>query len=114
MNQLWTNTIGYGATALKLAYLTDEQNCRAERIRVARMLWRGQHRRAFLEEGRTQFQFPVWNVQGRRHTLYITRNLLRLVTTTVTDLVIGNSCRPDQSSHASCCACSEMTHGNKI
>lgn len=88
-HSLWNTTVGYGATGPKLAYLSDEQNCRAERLRVARMLWKGQHRCCFLEEGRTQFHFPPSKVNGQTRVPYITLNILRLVTTTVTDLLLG-------------------------
>lgn len=86
---LWNSTLGYGSVAPRIGYLDDAQNVRAERIRVARMLWKGQHRRAFLEEGRTQANFPQMRANGQIITPYLTFNLLRLVTTTITDLLLG-------------------------
>lgn len=88
-SSLWNHTIGYGMTGPRLDYLSDDQNCRAERMRIARMLWKGQHRCAFLEEGRSQFHFPPSKVNGQTRIPYITLNVLRLVTTTVTDLLLG-------------------------
>jgi len=88
-NNLWNYTQGYGATAPKLAYLTDAQNARLERIRISRMLWQGKHRKAYLEEKRTQFDFGPLRAQGQVITPYVTLNLLRLVSTTLTDLLLG-------------------------
>jgi hypothetical protein len=88
-SNLWSHTLGYGARGPKVNYLTDEQNCRLERIRVARMLWKGSHRRAFLDEQRTQFNFPEALIQGQILRPYITLNILKLITTTVTDLLLG-------------------------
>jgi hypothetical protein len=86
---LWFNTTGYGQTAPKLAYLTDEQNRRRERLRVTGMLWKGRHRQAFLTESRSQFDFPELEIQGRIWWPYITLNILRLISTTMTDLAVG-------------------------
>src|ERR1051325_810421 len=88
-NNLWQNTMGYGARAPKLAYLSDEQNCLAEKIRVGRMLYTGRHRCCFLDERRTQWNFPEMKVQGRVMRPYATLNLLRRFTTTLTDLLLG-------------------------
>lgn len=90
-NNLWKNNDGYGVTAGGLAYLTPEQNARRERIRVARMLWQGHHRKAFLNEGRTQFNFPEVKVQDVIKRPYLTFNVLRLITTTLTDLLLGEA-----------------------
>lgn len=87
---LWNSTTGYGSVGPRVEYLSDEQNCRAERIRVARMLFRGQHRQAFLTEGRTQFNFPISKLaSGQIVRPYITFNVLRLISTTMTDLLLG-------------------------
>src|SRR4051812_24089139 len=86
---LWQNTLGYGGSAPKLAYLTDQQNCRMEQIRIARMIWRGWHRKAFLDESRTQFNYPYVKVQGIPRRLYVTFNVSKLVSTTLTDLLLG-------------------------
>lgn len=86
---LWNTTAGYGSVARRLDYLTDEQNCRLERIRVARLLWQGRHRQMYLAEGRTQFDFTRLRAQGSILTPYVTYNMLKLITTTITDLLIG-------------------------
>lgn len=89
MDGLWHNTIGYGATAPKVPYLSDEQNCRLERLRVARMLWKGWHRHCYLHEQRTQWDFPEMEAQNRIIRPYVTLNLLKLISTTLTDLLLG-------------------------
>jgi hypothetical protein len=91
MQDIWTNTSEYGAKAPRVGYLSDEQNARCERIRVARMLYRGQHRQAYLTEGRTQFDFPKLVSQGRTLQPYITYNVLRRATTTFADLAMGET-----------------------
>lgn len=88
-NNLWYATIGYGMTAPKLDYLTCAQNARLERLRIARLLRQGHHRRVFLEEGRTQFNFPEMEIQGRTLQPYITLNILKLISTTLADLLLG-------------------------
>jgi hypothetical protein len=88
-SNLWRYSQGYGYKGPTLAYLTPEQNCRAERIRVARMLWKGQHRCAFLDERRSQFDFTPLRAQGSVLVPYVTFNVLRLISTTLTDLLIG-------------------------
>jgi hypothetical protein len=86
---LWQNTPGYGFVGPKLDFLSDEQNARMERIRVARMLWKGQHRRAFLWEGRTQFDFTPMRIGTGVIQPYVTFNVLKLISTTLTDLLLG-------------------------
>lgn len=88
-HNLWTHTIGYGRTAPAIGFLTAEQNCRLERMRAANMLWKGHHKNFFLTEGRTQFDFPEMAVQGKVIRPYITLNVLKLITTTLTDLLLG-------------------------
>jgi hypothetical protein len=89
MEAIWHNTVGYGATAPKLAYLSDAENRRLERLRVARMLWKGWHRHCFLHEARTQWDFPEMEVQDRVIRPYVTFNVLKLISTTLTDLLLG-------------------------
>jgi hypothetical protein len=86
---LWHNTVGYGATAPRVSYLTEQQNIRLERMRIAKMLWRGWHRRVYLHEDRTQWPFPEIEVQGRTIRPYVTFNILKQVSTTLTDLLLG-------------------------
>jgi hypothetical protein len=71
------------------AYLTPEQAARFERIRQARLLYRGQHDQYFLREGRTQFDFPRVNANGREVTLYVPYNVLKLISHKSADLLFG-------------------------
>jgi len=87
-NNLWNNTIGYGGSSAPIPFLSAEQNARVERMRIARMLWKGHHRKAFLEERRTQFNFPESRIQGRIHQPYYMINMLRKVTKTLTNLLL--------------------------
>jgi hypothetical protein len=89
MSEIWNNTQGYGRTAATLEYLDAAQNARLERIRIARALRKGWHRKVYLDEGRTQFDFPEMEVQGAKKRPYITFNVLKLITTTITDLLLG-------------------------
>src|SRR5689334_23062939 len=61
------------------AFLSPEDRARLERIRAGRMLLDGRHREYFLDEGRTQFDFPQVRVGGRLLPLYLTYNLLGLI-----------------------------------
>lgn len=88
-SNLWNVTAGYGATSPRVGYLDDAQNCRRERLRVARMLRKGDHRCAYLEEGRTQFDFPEMRVQDRVIKPYIKFNVLKLISSTFADLLLG-------------------------
>src|SRR5215218_10800080 len=74
---------GYGA------FLTDEQQARLERIRQARMLYDGRHREYFLDEGRTQFDFPRVRAGSRVVQLYLTYNVLGLISLKGADLLFG-------------------------
>ena len=47
-------------------FFTDAQKSRIERIRQARLLFDGKHKQYFLEEGRTQFDFPESRVGTRQ------------------------------------------------
>lgn len=89
MTELWANTQGYGRTNTTLDYLDAAQNARLERIRIARALRKGWHRKVFLDEGRTQFDFPEMQVQNVKCRPYITFNVLKLITSTITDLLLG-------------------------
>jgi len=72
-----------------LAFLTPEQRARLERIRQARMLFDGRHREFFLDEGRTQFDFPRVRAGGRVVQLYLTYNVLGLTALKGADLLFG-------------------------
>ncbi len=71
------------------AYLTPTQAARFERIRQARLLYRGQHEQYFLHEGRTQFDFPRVNANGRELMLFVPYNLLKLISHKSADLLFG-------------------------
>jgi hypothetical protein len=58
-------------------------------MRVARMLWQGHHRQAYLGERRSQFDFPEIEVQGRIWWPYITFNVLKIISVTMADLLLG-------------------------
>jgi hypothetical protein len=75
-----------------LSFLTPEQQARLERLRQARMLYDGRHREYFLDEGRTQFDFPpVRMAGGRVGPLYLTYNVLGLIALKNADLLFGEA-----------------------
>src|SRR5688572_18671141 len=76
---------GYGA------FLTEAQRARIERVRQARMLLDGRHREYFLDEGRTQFDFPQVRAGGRLLPLYLTYNVLALISLKGADLLFGDA-----------------------
>ncbi|MGN6727954.1 MAG: hypothetical protein ACTHLZ_18695 [Tepidisphaeraceae bacterium] len=71
------------------AFMSREQIARMERIRQARMIYRGLHRDYFLGEGRTQFDFPLSTVNGKDVQLYVGFNVLRLISRKHADLLFG-------------------------
>jgi hypothetical protein len=71
------------------AFLSPEDRARLERIRQARMLIDGRHREYFLDEGRTQFDFPQVRAAGRLHPLYLTYNVLALISLKAADLLFA-------------------------
>lgn len=78
---------GYGA------FLTKEQQSRLERIRQARLLFDGRHREYYLEETRTQFDFPASRVGGyygdKTVQVYLSDNVLGLISKKSADLLFG-------------------------
>lgn len=80
----WIRTQGYPP------YLTQQQVNRLERIRQARLLHDGRHKRLFWVEGRTQCDFPQMKVNGHLTTPYVPYNLLRLITRKSADLLFGD------------------------
>src|SRR4051812_9244043 len=74
-------------TAGSAAFLNPEQQARLERIRQARLLFDGSHRQYFLDEGRTQFDFPQVRAAGRVRPLYLTYNVLGLISLKGADLL---------------------------
>jgi hypothetical protein len=71
------------------SFLTADQQERLERIRQARLLFDGHHRQYFLDEGRTQFDFPQVRAGGRIRPLYLTYNVLGLISLKGADLLFG-------------------------
>jgi hypothetical protein len=74
---------GYGG------FLTADQQARLERIRQARLLFDGRHREYFLDEGRTQFDFPRVRAGDRLVQMYLTCNVLGLISLKGADLLFG-------------------------
>ncbi|HEX8911801.1 MAG TPA: hypothetical protein VF796_05535, partial [Humisphaera sp.] len=74
---------GYGA------FLSAEQQARLERVRQARMLFDGRHREYFLDEGRTQFDFPRVRAGDRLVRMYLACNVLGLISLKGADLLFG-------------------------
>src|SRR5690242_12056809 len=90
---IWVHTTSSAFNAPRasgyLNFLTDDQQARLERIRQARMLYDGRHREYFLDEGRTQFDFPRVRAGGRVVQLYLTYNVLGLISLKSADLLFG-------------------------
>jgi hypothetical protein len=74
---------GYGA------FLSAEQQARLERVRQGRLLFDGRHREYFLDEGRTQFNFTPVRLDTRVIKLYLTHNVLGLISLKGADLLFG-------------------------
>jgi hypothetical protein len=74
-----------------LSFLTAAQQARLERIRQARLLYDGRHREYFLDEGRTQFDFPRVRAGGRVVQMYLTYNVLGLISLKGADLLFGQA-----------------------
>lgn len=72
-----------------LAFLSPADAARLERVRQARLLIDGRHREYFLDEGRTQFDFPAVRAAGRLLPLYLTYNVLALISLKGADLLFG-------------------------
>src|SRR4051812_27189923 len=92
---VWVHTtlpaVGADRTPGAPASLPSEDRNRLERIRQARMLLDGRHREYFLDEGRTQFDFPQVRAGGRLVPLYLTYNVLGLISLKGTDLLFGDA-----------------------
>src|SRR5439155_17981429 len=84
---------GYGA------FLTASQQARLERVRQARMLFDGRHREYYLDEGRTQFDFPRVRAGPRLLQMDLTYNVLGLISLKAADLLFGQEpiLRADES-----------------
>ena len=91
MASIWNNhqEAEYNRMAGAPAYLPPEFQCHWERIRQARLLRSGQHRQYFLNEQRSQFDFPPLEANGRRITPFIHYGLLGLIANKSGDLLFG-------------------------
>ncbi len=90
---VWVYTTGPSYNQVRAPgapWLTAEQRARLERIRQARMLFQGKHREYFLDEKRTQFDFPPMKTAGNLVSpLYVKFNILKLVSKKTADLLFG-------------------------
>lgn len=86
---LWTLPSNWGQIGKLLPWLDRDQNSRREFLRVHRMLFCGEHRTVFLDECRTQFDWPEARVLGRIMRPYVSYNVLKLISTTNADLLVG-------------------------
>lgn len=96
INNIWQNEEhgSYGSRRLhRIAFLSERQNCRAEMLRQAEMLFRGKHREYFLCENRTEFNFPEMEVQDRVIRPYATLKMLTLTSVKTADLMFGEKAR---------------------
>jgi len=75
----------------RASFLSREDQARLERIRQGRMLFDGKHREYFLEEARTQYDFPPMVINGTAERLYQTHNVLGLISLKSGDLLFGES-----------------------
>lgn len=103
MATLWLNdpAAGYNRPSGSApGYLSPAEKCRWERLRACKLLYQGRHRCFFLDEQRTQFDFPKERVQDRIIQRYITHNLCRLISHTTADLMFGAKAKLDAPSAA--------------
>lgn len=93
MAMIWTQNeqSGFNRTGSAPAYLSPSQAVRAERIRQARLLYDGKHRAYYLDEARTQFNFPQMRAGDRIIRPYLTYNLLGLISNKSADLLVGQA-----------------------
>lgn len=95
---LWMNDAGASFNRMSgsaPAYLSRGESVRWERLRMLKLLYCGDHRRYFLDEGRTQFNFPPEEIEGRLVQRYITYNLCRQICHTTADLMFGAEVKLD-------------------
>lgn len=71
------------------AYLAEDQAFRLERIRQAKLLYRGDHASYYLGESRSQFSFRAARVGERVIVPYVKYNALKLATNKTVDLLFG-------------------------
>lgn len=94
---LWANEAARGGACgrdgLPPAWLPVEHRARWERLRQARLLFTGKHRQYFLDEQRTEFDFPNAITSSGTIQPYSTLNLLRLISVKTADLLFGSKAR---------------------
>ena len=90
---IWVYTTGDAYNAMRPAgywgFLSKPQQARVERVRQSRLLFEGKHRQYFLDEQRTQFDFPAVRVGDRVVEMYLTLNVLKLISKKSADLLFG-------------------------
>jgi hypothetical protein len=90
---VWVYTTATSFNSLRsagyAAFLSDDQKARLERIRQSRLLYQGKHRSYFLDEQRSQFDFPVVRAGDRKLQMYLTLNVLKLISKKSADLLFG-------------------------
>ncbi len=90
---IWVYTTGAAFNAPGSEYrawLSPQQAARLERIRMARLLFDGKHRDYYVDEGRTQFQFPEVRVGTQTTKMYLAYNVLGLISLKSADLLFGD------------------------
>jgi hypothetical protein len=70
-------------------FLSKPEQARLERMRQATLLFEGKHREYFLNEQRTQFDFPPTLLANKEVNPYIKLNLLKLISMKSADLLFG-------------------------
>lgn len=90
MSSLWLKTTAYSNTVgTSPAYLPAEHKLRADRLRALRCLYDGRHREFFLDAENTQFDFRPVRINGRLLPIFITMNILSLISRKHADLLFG-------------------------
>lgn len=90
---VWVYTTGDAFNASRAggygSFLSPAEQARLERIRQARLLFDGKHKTYFLDEQRTQFDFPPVRAGNRVLQMYLTYNVLGLISLKAADLLFG-------------------------
>lgn len=94
LGKVWKHEGGSAQSMLRreqLAWLTPAQRCLAEQIRQARMLFEGNDRGYYVDEGRSAYTFAP--IKAGEPAFYRPLNLLTLISLKMADLLFGESCR---------------------
>lgn len=92
MTTVWLNepSAQYHKTSgLAPSYLSPAEQARWEVLRSCDLLYRDCHRLYFLEEQRSQNDYPQEEINGERRQRFITFNLCKLTSHTTADLMFG-------------------------